>query len=62
MCHSATARRLYGAEKCLETLQPVLPSGQYSVYKKLIASSLEQGRMQHACVAQLGMCTASCCA
>ncbi|KMW46664.1 hypothetical protein AC240_12010 [Ralstonia sp. MD27] len=46
--HSATAQRLYGAEKCLETLRPVLPSGQYSVYEKLIVSSLEQGRMQHA--------------
>ncbi|CAJ0822528.1 MULTISPECIES: DJ-1/PfpI family protein [Ralstonia] len=42
------AQRLYGTEKCLETLRPVLPSGQYSVYEKLIVSSLEQGRAQHA--------------
>lgn len=42
------AERLFGAEKCLETLRPVLPSGQYSVYEKLIVCSLEQGRMQHA--------------
>lgn len=42
------AERLFGAEKCLETLRPVLPAGQYGMYETLIVSSLEQGRTQHA--------------
>jgi len=42
------AERLLGKEKCLETLRPVLPSGQYDIYEKVIVSSLEQGQMQHA--------------
>jgi len=36
--------RLFGAEKSLETLRPVLPSGQYDLYEQLIASSIRQGR------------------
>ncbi|SDG09678.1 DJ-1/PfpI family protein [Paraburkholderia phenazinium] len=32
--------RLFGAEKRRETLQPVLPAGQYDVYEQLIASSI----------------------
>ena len=36
--------RLFGAEKSLATLRPVLPAGQYDLYEKLIVSSIGQGR------------------
>jgi hypothetical protein len=35
--------RLFGTEKMLETLRPVLPAGQYGIYEELVASSIEQG-------------------
>lgn len=36
--------RLFGAEKSLETLRPVLPGGQYDLYEKIIVPSIRQGR------------------
>lgn len=36
-------RRLFGLEKSLETLRPVLPAGQYEIYEELIVSSINQG-------------------
>lgn len=36
--------QLFGAEKSLQTLRPVLPAGQYDWYEKLIVSSIRQGR------------------
>jgi len=35
--------RLFGAEKRWETLQSILPAGQYDIYEKLIVSSIRQG-------------------
>lgn len=35
--------RLFGTQKMLEALRPVLPAGQYGVYERLVVSSIEQG-------------------
>lgn len=39
--------RLFGTQKSLEALRPVLPAGQYGIYEKLVVSSIEQGSTQY---------------
>ncbi|MFL9884013.1 DJ-1/PfpI family protein [Paraburkholderia agricolaris] len=39
--------RLFGTQKMLEALRPVLPAGQYGIYEGLVVSSIELGGTQY---------------
>lgn len=42
--------RLYGKEKRIETLKPILPTGQSDIYERLINTSIQEGLMLRDCV------------